>query len=319
MSVKNPLVISSGLVEQIQTGDTLAPGGLTSTYIVYAGTSSELLSTNQIVIGATRPRCTYGLDCGFSESAGNFGASLIDTYIPRFGDLANIIVLDYQDEFAYLHTYGTITSTPAPNLGTLSSVLIDDATFVRWNSGTSPGTIVIEIIPTTPIPHRNNILFITGITFRSSTVAAIQCPLVVEVWDTSAGAYSTVYNGTISGLIHGYFQFLTPRWAALVGSSYGVPKLRFTFSPTNPLPGDFAIQRIQLYHTSYTWDPWHLHFGGGAMHGDITMDSGKAFIGDHKSSDGSAGATTTVAVAKVGGGTRTLTFKDGLYISYADT
>lgn len=41
--------------------------------------------------------------------------------------------------------------------------------------------------------------------------------------------------------------------------------------------------------------------------------------GGHKSTDGTAGATASVAVAKVGGGTRTLNFKDGLYINYADS
>ncbi len=39
----------------------------------------------------------------------------------------------------------------------------------------------------------------------------------------------------------------------------------------------------------------------------------------YNSSDGTAGATADVAVAKVGGGTRTLHFKDGLYTSYTDS
>ena len=41
--------------------------------------------------------------------------------------------------------------------------------------------------------------------------------------------------------------------------------------------------------------------------------------GGYKSSDGSTGATVGVAVAKVGGGTRTLNFKDGLYIDFTDS
>lgn len=39
----------------------------------------------------------------------------------------------------------------------------------------------------------------------------------------------------------------------------------------------------------------------------------------YKSSDGTDGATANVAVAKVGGGTRTLNFKNGLYIDYTDS
>ncbi len=39
----------------------------------------------------------------------------------------------------------------------------------------------------------------------------------------------------------------------------------------------------------------------------------------HLASDGTKGATADVAVAKVGGGTRTLHFKDGLYTGYTDS
>jgi hypothetical protein len=55
------------------------------------------------------------------------------------------------------------------------------------------------------------------------------------------------------------------------------------------------------------------------------VDGTRAFTGSvnvtggHRSSDETSGATADVAVAKVGGGTRTLTFKDGLYISFADS
>jgi hypothetical protein len=41
--------------------------------------------------------------------------------------------------------------------------------------------------------------------------------------------------------------------------------------------------------------------------------------GGYLSSDGTAGKTEAVAVAKVGGGTRTLNFKNGLYVGYADS
>ena len=41
--------------------------------------------------------------------------------------------------------------------------------------------------------------------------------------------------------------------------------------------------------------------------------------GRYVSRDGTKGATANVAVAKVGGGTRTLHFKDGLYTGYTDS
>lgn len=50
-----------------------------------------------------------------------------------------------------------------------------------------------------------------------------------------------------------------------------------------------------------------------------TYVTGIVHADGYKSSDGSTGATASVAVAKVGGGTRTLNFKNGLYIDYTDS
>jgi len=41
--------------------------------------------------------------------------------------------------------------------------------------------------------------------------------------------------------------------------------------------------------------------------------------GRYVSQDGTKGATANVAAAKVGGGTRTLHFKDGLYTGHTDS
>lgn len=41
--------------------------------------------------------------------------------------------------------------------------------------------------------------------------------------------------------------------------------------------------------------------------------------GRHISQDGTKGKTEDVACAKVGGGTRTLHYKDGLYVGYTDS
>ena len=51
----------------------------------------------------------------------------------------------------------------------------------------------------------------------------------------------------------------------------------------------------------------------------LTYDGSYLQSNGYKSSDGTAGATADVAVAKVGGGTRTLSFKNGLYTGYADS
>ena len=56
----------------------------------------------------------------------------------------------------------------------------------------------------------------------------------------------------------------------------------------------------------------------GAGAGFAFSDSCR-FNGGTASSDGTAGATGSVATAKVGGGTRTLHFKNGLYTGYTDS
>ena len=55
------------------------------------------------------------------------------------------------------------------------------------------------------------------------------------------------------------------------------------------------------------------------LHPDFASNRLLYFSYSKPSADGTQGATADVAVAKVGGGTRTLSFKDGLYVSYADS
>jgi hypothetical protein len=63
-----------------------------------------------------------------------------------------------------------------------------------------------------------------------------------------------------------------------------------------------------------------IYDGKGALLANF-KGSDKTLIvyGGYLSSDGTAGKTEAVAVAKVGGGTRTLNFKNGLYVGYADS
>ena len=74
-------------------------------------------------------------------------------------------------------------------------------------------------------------------------------------------------------------------------------------------------QRENLPAYFYTNNSLRLTIASG---GDATF-TGIVQGAGYKSSDGTAGATANVAVAKVGGGTRTLIFKNGLYVGYADS
>lgn len=64
--------------------------------------------------------------------------------------------------------------------------------------------------------------------------------------------------------------------------------------------------------TNMIIDPDVIGTGLCDVHGTLQTDG-------YNSSDGTAGATADVDVAKVGGGTRTLTFKNGLYTGYTDS
>lgn len=56
------------------------------------------------------------------------------------------------------------------------------------------------------------------------------------------------------------------------------------------------------------------------LHGELEATGFAVSTGyTYKSADGSSGATASVAVAKFGGGRRTLNFKNGLYIDYTDS
>lgn len=89
------------------------------------------------------------------------------------------------------------------------------------------------------------------------------------------------------------------------GSTYGIyASVGNASSGSN----DYAIYGDALDTSAYA----------GYFNGKVNV-TGTTQSGGYKSSDGTDGATTTVAVAKVGGGTRTLSFKNGLYVSYSDS
>jgi hypothetical protein len=99
--------------------------------------------------------------------------------------------------------------------------------------------------------------------------------------------------------------------------------------PGNSLGGASQSVRkclLQTHEAGYYNDGiLDLQPSGGTVGIGLTNPSYKLDVsGDirgtgYRSSDGTAGATADVAVAKVGGGTRTLHFKNGLYTSYTDS
>lgn len=275
MANKSPLVVSSGLVEQLQPADTLDVvnanvSALTNTHVVYAAAGGALTSSDQFVIGAARPTLTDGVNVGFTTATVQPTSYLTNLWLARQPDNENLMMLDYMDEFAYIHKKSTtLTLLPAPDVGTVDSCFLDDAGYVQWNTGTSPGTsIVLEVIPSAAIPARSNGTFCLGLVLRWSS-AANPTHALIEVWNHVAGAYTTVFNAAITWPTNSH-QWLSGHWGAPNGTVY---RLRLTLTVANPLPSNLRIQRVALYHNTHTLDPWHLHIGGGTMYGNIALGS----------------------------------------------
>ena len=125
-------------------------------------------------------------------------------------------------------------------------------------------------------------------------------------------------TGTLSLVYGGQFRIVLRADAGdivdAIGGHFGITDLASVGAITNAygLYIDDINVGTTLNYAIYT-NAGDVRFGGD------TVIVGTLQAGGYKSSDGTAGGTTDVAVAKVGGGTRTLTFKDGLYTSYADS
>jgi hypothetical protein len=349
-------LIYNGTDFTLATGSSLIGTDFTPGNILYANATKEITASSQIQIGATRPTLPNGMNCGFSYVSPNQDAFIAGLWIPRNGDLTNLFVHDYQDEFAYLvEKGGTITISPAPDINPTNDYRLfhDDSYYVGWTAATSPGTdITLEVIPGTAITNKGNAYFNVGITFRA--IASFITHIKIEMWDTTAGEYATVYNADVS-IAKAAEQWVSARCLAPSTSSYNVVKLKITITVPKPLPSVFRIQRVMLYHSTCAWDPWHIRIGGDTFYGDVTWIDNKAArfgtgndatilydgtnliinpkavgsgildvagtlqVDGYNSADGTAGVTANVATLKSDLGTRTLHFKNGLYTGYTDS
>lgn len=185
---------------------------------------------------------------------------------PRIPDLNDHVILDYQDDAAYLDKYATThTVSPAVSSGSINDIYRDDSNYAQWNSGTSPSPIVIETDMTAnPILSKNNSTYSVGLTFRSSGVGSNPTNIKIET-AVSGGTYTTQYDSAVT-IGDGYQAWRSPQWTQ---SGSHIYKLKVTLTVTNPLPADFRVQRLMVYHATAPWDPWHLSSIGGRLHGEV--------------------------------------------------
>ena len=141
---------------------------------------------------------------------------------------------------------------------------------------------------------------VTGVVYGAEFVAShYGTGTLSEVWGGQFRVVLQVDAGDIVDAVGGHFEITDLSGVGAITNAYGLYVEDIDVGTT-------------LNYAIYTG-------AGDVRFGDDAEVVGTLQAGGYKSSDGTAGVTADVAVAKVGGGTRTFTFKNGLYISYADS
>jgi len=198
-------------------------------------------------------------------------------WIPRVADFGNLVMLDYQDEYAYIDGRGaTVASSPAANSGTGPELFHDDTTNLQWNAGTTGGQVQITIDHTAAaaiVPNRNNNSFQIGLTLRSN--AEIPTHIKIEAWNTATGgSFATVYDQNVTIFGGPFGAWVSPLFAS-PDASANMYKTRITLSGLpDPLTNFFRVQRVLLYHPTAPWDMFHLGIGGGRIYGALQVPDG---------------------------------------------
>lgn len=218
-----------------------------------------------------------GLNAGYSGTNPISTNVISNVWIPRRADISSFIFMDYMDEaFFWDKKYNSISITPSQDSGDTSSLFRNDDSNYLWNSGTSPYPIVIEIDSTTnPITAKNNGNYQLGLTFRSSGPNPTH--IKIETWNVSTSAYEVKYDEDVT-IGNDYSYWLSPRFSPGASSGYSIHKIKVTLNGTNPLSGNFRLQRFMIYHDTAEYDPWHLHIKGGTLYGGINFSGVTADI-----------------------------------------
>lgn len=223
---------------------------------------SELAS-----IDSTGKLTSQGASLSYNRTTGNNNAHLSGLLIPRHANWP-LIFGDYLDEAYYWHKrYDSGSLSVAPNSGTIDNLFLDNDTSAVWNSGVDLTTLVIEVdSSTSPITVKSNATYQLGITFRSSV--DMPSNIKIELWDGSA--YTTILDDTTPDIQVGGGEawYVSPSFLAPATTGYDIRKLKVTLT-VGVLTNFFRIQRLMVYHPTATFDPWHLHVGGGTVYGAV--------------------------------------------------
>jgi hypothetical protein len=283
------------------------PGSAVWKQVMLVGDGVPYTGANANVDLGSHRLTTVGLNAGFSQSNPNQNAQIYNYWFPRLGDLASGWSLDFQDEFAIRDKKGaSITVSPVPTFGTESSLLVDDYTYIQYTGGTSPGTVVIEVDTSArPVIANGNGTYALGITFRSSSKAANPTHILIECKAPSSD-YGTVFDQDVAQSAQ-YGAWVSPLFSPPDGQ-VNVAKIRVTLTVPTPLPANFRLQRIVLYHSTAPYDPWHLHVLGGSVFGNVGIGTATPVRLLHV--DAGQAAATPCRISTVGAGLNHLELED---------
>lgn len=242
------------------------------------------------------------------SSLGSSAQATSNLLVARTPDLNGVIFGDYQDEFALFHLETGRTASYTANVtassGAIGNVFLSDTSTLAWSSGTNPFPIVLTMDSTSAtIAPSGNATFRLGLTFRGSGVPT---GVLVEMYDSTAGAWSTVLNDAAPVISSGFYLsgvIASPNAGAVV-------QTRVTLTGTNPLASSLNIQRVILYHSTGRWDRRFLRRDGDTILGTVNVVGGSlqvsgvnvqaAYTGsltyDFPSIAASSAATTTLTV-----------------------
>jgi len=269
----------TGTAWNMRLGNTWTIAGATGHLTTTADNTNDIGAA-----GASRPRNLFlggsvtanGANLGYLVTAAttSAGPRLTGVWLPRIADLSANILYDYQDEYAFIDGRGaTVSVSPASTSGATTDLFHDDSASLNWATGLTGGQVQITIDHSATaaiVPNRNNGSYQIGLTFRSDFVGPGH--IKIEAWTTAAGgSFSTVYDADVTIFGGAFGCWVSPTFVS-PDASFNMYKTRLTLSQLpDPTTGNFRVQRVQLYHATCPWDPFHLSVGGGTLYGALSF------------------------------------------------
>ncbi len=215
-----------------------------------------------------------------------------------------------------------------------------DAYFDWYNRVITGGTLTLRSYAKKILPWEGSIQ-IVSIPKTDGTYESISFPVETVTLSISKDAWES--NVTIGDPVPGAWDYIAKAWVksrayskilegstasvdhthdkedAGLGSVLDTEQLPSSYLDTDTALAADSDTKVASQHAVKTYIDAADHWDRVGTNLVPETSSDTIQPGGYKSSDGTAGVTADIAVAKVGGGTRTLHFKNGLYTGYTDS